>query len=486
MIYDAVLNYPPAWGNFPKRRLEQDICTRRKDEIEMMSNNECLSKVKELAGACETNNQIDSSLYSKYEVKRGLRDVNGNGVLTGLTDISEIRQNKLVDGKIVPCDGKLFYRGINVEDLIAGHVTEDRFGFEETTYLLLFGKLPSREELAEFCQLLAHYRKLPTGFVRDVVMKAPSPDMMNALAKSVLSLYAYDKNPDDISTENVLRQCLQLISVFPIISVYGYNSYIHYHKNKSLIIHQPKSELSTAENILRLLRPNKKYTKLEARVLDMSLVLHAEHGGGNNSTFTTHVVTSSGTDTYSTVAASLASLKGPKHGGANIKVVQMFDDLKKKVKHWDNEDEIISYLGDLLDKKAFDGKGLVYGMGHAVYSVSDPRARVFKSFVEQLSREKGRTAEYDLYSAVERLAPQVIAQKRQIYKGVSANVDFFSGFAYSMLDLPHQLYTPIFAIARISGWSAHRLEEIINAGKIIRPAYKSICSETPYVKLSDR
>lgn len=452
----------------------------------MLSNSQSVEQLKRLSGICKANGNIDPALYTKYDVKRGLRDVNGNGVLTGLTEISDIRQNKIVDGKPVPCDGKLFYRGINVEDLIAGYVAEERFGFEETTYLLLFGKLPTQNELDEFCNLLAFYRKLPAGFVRDIVMKAPSPDMMNALAKSVLSLYAYDKTPDDLSIENVLRQCLQLISVFPIISVYSYNSYIHYHKNQSLIIHQPKPELSTAENILRLLRPDKKYTRLEARVLDMALVLHAEHGGGNNSTFTTHVVTSSGTDTYSTIAASLASLKGPKHGGANIKVVQMFDDLKKHVKHWDDDDEILAYLRNILDKKAFDQKGLIYGMGHAVYSVSDPRARVFKGFVQQLSGEKGRTDEYDLYAAVERLAPKAIAEKRQIYKGVSANVDFFSGFAYSMLGLPEQLYTPIFAIARISGWSAHRLEELINAGKIIRPAYKSVGAEAQYIKMSDR
>ena len=452
----------------------------------MIRNTETAAMVKSLAEICVENGKIDPALYSKYDVKRGLRDVNGKGVLTGLTDISEIRQNKVVDGETVPCDGKLFYRGINVEDLIAGHVAEDRFGFEGTVYLLLFGRLPGAEELKSFCELLAHYRRLPAGFVRDVVMKAPSSDMMNALAKSVLSLYAYDKNPEDISIENVLRQCLQLIAVFPLISVYGYNAYIHFHKNKSLIIHQPKPELSTAENILRLLRPDKKYTKLEARVLDMALVLHAEHGGGNNSTFTTHVVTSSGTDTYSAIAAALGSLKGPRHGGANIKVVQMFDDLKKQVHNWSDDEEILAYLGRLLDKEAFDKKGLIYGMGHAVYSVSDPRARVFKSFVEQLSREKGREKEYDLYLAVERLAPKAIAAKRQIYKGVSANVDFFSGFAYSMLGLPHELYTPLFAVARIAGWSAHRIEELAGNGKIIRPAYMSVCTETPYVRLSDR
>lgn len=452
----------------------------------MISNHEILSRVNKLAQLCVDNSQIDPSLYAKYDVKRGLRDINGRGVLTGLTDISEIRQNKLVNGELVPCDGKLFYRGINVEDLISGHVAEDRFGFEETTYLLLFGKLPNKQELKEFCEVLAGYRRLPTNFVRDVLMKAPSQDMMNALAKSVLNLYAYDKDPDNTSPENVLRQCLQLISQLPILSVYSYNAYIHYHKNQSLIIHQPKPELSTAENILRLLRPDKSYTKLEARVLDMALVLHAEHGGGNNSTFTTHVVSSSGTDTYSTIAASLASLKGPRHGGANIKVVEMFSDIKKHVKHWNDEDEVSAYLLKILDKQVFDQKGLIYGMGHAVYSVSDPRARVFKGYVKQLSDEKGYQREYQLYSLVERLAPQVIAQKRKMFKGVSANVDFYSGLVYNMLGLPGQLYTPIFAIARIAGWSAHRIEELINTGKIIRPAYMSICQETPYTALEDR
>ena len=442
--------------------------------------------IERLAAKEAVDGKIDPKLYSKYNVMRGLRDVNGKGVLTGLTDISEIRQNKEVNGELIPCDGRLFYRGIDVEDLIAGHVKEDRFGFEETTYLLLFGRLPDEKELKEFGELLAHSRKLPHNFVRDVVMKATSPDMMNALAKGVLSLYAYDKDPDNIAIDNVLEQCLRLIAVFPVISVYGYNAYLHYHKNKSLIIHPPKPELSTAENILRLLRPDKKYTRLEARVLDMSLVLHAEHGGGNNSSFTTHVVTSSGTDTYSTIAAALASLKGPKHGGANIKVVQMIEDMKKNLKDWKDEKAVSNYLADILDKKVFDKQGLIYGMGHAVYSISDPRARVFKKFVEALSKEKGKSDEYELYTLIERLAPEVIAEKRKIFKGVSANVDFFSGFAYHMLGLPSQLYTPIFAIARITGWSAHRMEELINAGKIIRPAYKSISKEAKYVSLEKR
>ena len=442
--------------------------------------------IQKLADLCVANGQINPELYTKYDVKRGLRDINGKGVLAGLTEISEIRQNKIVDGKTVPCEGKLFYRGINVEDLIAGFMKDGRFGFEEVTYLLLFGRLPNKEQLKEFEALLAEYRTLPTNFVRDIILKAPSGDIMNVLARGVLTLYSYDSNANDISIENVLRQCLQLIAVFPMLSVYGYQSYSHYLENKSLFIHSPDPKLSTAENILLMLRPDSKYTALEAKVLDLALVLHAEHGGGNNSTFTTHVVTSSGTDTYSTIAAALSSLKGPKHGGANIKVVQMFDDIKEHVKDWKDDEEISAYLSKLLNKEAFDRAGLIYGMGHAVYSISDPRAVVLRSFVERLSKEKHVEEEYDLYSRIERLAPEVIGAQRKIYKGVSANVDFYSGFAYRMLDLPCELYTPIFAIARITGWSAHRLEELINAGKIIRPAYMSISKEQAYLPLNDR
>ena len=403
-----------------------------------------------------------------------------------LTDISEIRQNKIVDGKTVPTDGKLFYRGINVNDIIKGFLKDKRFGFEEVTYLLIFGKLPNVQELEEFTNLLAAYRTLPTNFVRDVVMKAPTSDMMNTLARSVLTLYCYDKNANDISISNVLRQCLQLISVFPLLSVYGYQAYNHYCCNQSLVIHVPDPKLSTAENILMLLREDKKYTELEAKVLDLALVLHAEHGGGNNSTFTTHVVTSSGTDTYSAIAAALSSLKGPKHGGANLKVVGMFEEMKREIKDWTDEEEIDVYLQKLLHKEAFDRSGLIYGMGHAVYSISDPRAIALKSFVKELAVEKGLEKEFTLYSNVERLAPIVIGREKKIYKGVSANVDFYSGFIYSMLGLPKELFTPIFAIARISGWSAHRLEELINASKIIRPAYKSVCDEKEYIPLSER
>lgn len=440
----------------------------------------------ELAQKCRDSSSIDGSLYTKYEVKRGLRDINGKGVLTGLTEISEIVSTKNVDGKSVPCEGKLYYRGIDIEEIVNGFLSEQRFGYEEAAYLLLFGELPNWGQLEKFREILGEYRSLPTSFVRDIIMKAPSHDMMNTLARSVLTLYSYDSRADDVSIENVLRQCLQLIAIFPMLSVYGYQAYSHYHDGKSLFIHSPLPELSTAENILRILRPDSSYTELEARILDLALVLHAEHGGGNNSTFTIHVVSSSGTDTYSAVAAALGSLKGPKHGGANIKVVQMFEDMKGKVKDWEDEDEIAHYLRALLHKEAFDKAGLIYGMGHAVYSLSDPRANVFKNFVQRLSEAKGKTKEFGLYSIVERLASQIIREERKIYKGVSANIDFYSGFVYSMLELPLELYTPIFAIARIAGWSAHRLEELINCGKIIRPAYKSVADNRPYVLMADR
>lgn len=443
-------------------------------------------EIRELTKKCVMHNQINPELYGKYDVKRGLRDINGKGVLAGLTEISEVRSSVLKDGVSVPCDGELFYRGINVKDIIDGFVKDKRFGFEEIVYLLLYGELPSKQQLDDFSKLLGEYRTLPTNFVRDVIMKAPSDDMMNTLAKSILTLHSYDSNANDISLDNVMRQCLQLIAVFPILSVYGFQAYNFYIGKQSFFIHLPDPEKSTAENILYLLRPDCKYTELEAKVLDIALVLHAEHGGGNNSTFTTHVVTSSGTDTYSAIAAALCSLKGPKHGGANIKVMKMFEDLKANVSDWSDDLAIEEYLTKLLHKEAFDKAGLIYGMGHAVYSISDPRARVFRKFVESLSQEKGRTEEFALYSKVEELAPKVIAKEKKIYKGVSANVDFYSGFAYSMLGLPMELYTPIFAVARIAGWSAHRMEELINAGKIIRPAYRSISAEREYTPLSDR
>ena len=447
---------------------------------------EITPEIQTLASFCTQNGTIDPTLYTKYDVKRGLRDLNGNGVLTGLTGISEIRSSKIVDGESVPAEGQLFYRGYNIEDLVRSMPADHSFGFEMTAYLLLFGELPTKEQLDLFIGQLSFYRTLPTNFVRDIIMKAPSGDMMNTLARSVLTMYSYDDTPDDVSVPNVLRQCLQLIALFPMLSVYGYQAYSHYVLDKSLFIHNPVPELSTAENLLHILRADGKYTELEARILDLALVLHAEHGGGNNSTFTMHVVTSSGTDTYSAVAASLASLKGPKHGGANIKVVQMFEDMKQNVRDWTDEEAVEAYLRALLHREAFDRAGLIYGMGHAVYSLSDPRANVFKHFVEMLSEEKGRHEEYALYAAVARLAPKVIGEERKIYKGVSANIDFYSGFVYSMLDLPLELYTPIFAISRIAGWSAHRIEELINAGKIIRPAYKSVKPRVDYVPLHDR
>lgn len=442
-------------------------------------------EIEALAGMSKENSRIDPGDYVKYDVKRGLRDLNGKGVLAGLTEVSDIVAKKVVDGQELPCEGKLYYRGVDVEDLVAGALKEGRFGFAETAYLLLLGKLPTKEELDGFTKQLAYYRSLPNNFVRDIILKAPSHDIMNSLARSVLNLASYDDRADDISLPNVMRQCVQLIALFPMLSVYGYQAW-NYKSGSSLYIHAPRPDLSAAENILTLLRADSSYSFWEAHVLDICLTLHAEHGGGNNSTFTTHVVTSSGTDTYSCMAAALASLKGPRHGGANIKVVQMFEDIKENVRDWKDEDEVRHYLQALLNKEAFDKAGLIYGMGHAVYSLSDPRANLLHSFVEKLSREKGRNEEYELYSLVERLGPEVIAGERKMYKGVSANVDFYSGFVYHMLDLPLELYTPIFAMARIAGWSAHRIEELINMGKIIRPAYKYVGTHTDYVPMDQR
>lgn len=455
-----------------------------------MSSNYNFSKVTPdivaLSELCRKNDGIDPELYTKYDVKRGLRDLNGKGVLAGLTEISEIISSKEVDGQTVPCDGELYYRGYSINDLVAGFTNEKRFGFEEITYLLLFGELPTSQQLSEFSDILANYRQLPTTFVRDIIMKSPSDDIMNGLARGVLTLYSYDDMPNDITIPNVLRQSLELIALFPLIAVYSYQAKAYYHDGDSFFIHQPVAEYSTAENILHMLRPDSSFSKLEAGILDLALVLHAEHGGGNNSTFTTHVVTSSGTDTYSAIAAALASLKGPKHGGANIKVTMMFEDMKDKLSDWEDEDAIRAYLVKLLHKEAFDRSGLIYGMGHAVYSVSDPRAAILRRAVKALSIEKKMEKEYALYNKIERLAPEVIAKERKIYKGVSANIDFYSGFAYSILGLPPELYTPIFAIARISGWSAHRIEELLNAGKIIRPAYKAVQPHNEYVPISDR
>lgn len=445
---------------------------------------EITEDIVKLTQKCENNSQIDPELYTKYEVRRGLRYPSGKGVLTGLTEIGEVKSYTIDDGEMIPCEGKLYYRGYDIEALVAGFNAEERFGFEEVIYLLLFGQLPTKEELEGFKRILADYRTLPTSFVRDIIMKAPSQDMMNTLARSVLTMYAYDERPDDTSLANVLRQCLQLIAIFPLLSVYGYQACNHYLNGHSLFIHTPPAELSMAETILYTLRPNRKYTPLEAKILDIALVVHAEHGGGNNSTFTTHVVSSSGTDTYSTMAASLGSLKGPRHGGANKKVSMMFEDMKQNIKNWTDEAEVTEYLKKVLDKKAFDNTGLIYGMGHAVYTLSDPRTTILKQYVKPLAEEKGMMEELKLYEIVERVAPTLLSHKRQ--RALSANVDFYSGFIYHMLGLPIELYTPIFAIARIAGWSAHRLEDIINTGKIIRPAYKNVAKHAKYVQLDER
>ena len=444
--------------------------------------------VNKLSLLCQENDKIEMQLYTKYQVKRGLRDENGKGVLAGLTKISTIYPDKKVNGEVVSERGELRYRGIDINELVEGFVSQNRYGFEEVAYLLLFGNLPSASELKQFKAELNARRTLPTNFVRDVIMKAPSANIMNSLARSILTLASYDEKADDISIENVLDQSLMLISVFPMIAIYAYHAYNHYDQGESMYIHNPKGDLSTAEVILKMLRPDQKYTKQEAQTLDMALVLHMEHGGGNNSTFTTRVVTSSGTDTYSTIAAALGSLKGPKHGGANIKVTKMMADMKEHLPKDYTEEDVRNYLTVVLNKQAFDHKGLIYGVGHAIYSNNDPRASIFKRYVSKLAEEKGSAAskEFELYSMVERIAPEVIAQKRKIYKGVSANIDFFSGFVYDMLGLPQELYTPIFAIARIVGWSAHRIEELVNTQKIIRPAYMEVTEDIEYVDLDER
>lgn len=444
-------------------------------------------EISNLSEICVNNNIIDKDLYKKFAVNRGLRDLNGNGVLTGLTEISEIKSKDFVNGQVVPIDGELIYRGYNIYDIVNDLIKDDRFGFEEITYLLLMGELPDKKQLADFKNILNGYTKLPTSFARDVIMKAPSENMMNSLARSVLTLYSYDNNPDDTSLPNVLRQCLQLIAMFPQLTVYSYQAYDYYIKgNKSFFMHDPNPDYSIAENILHMLRPDSKFTHLEAKILDIALILHAEHGGGNNSSFTTHVVTSSGTDTYAAISAALGSLKGPKHGGANIKVCGMLDNIKENVKDWNDMEEIERYIQKILNKEAFDKAGLVYGIGHAVYSKSDPRANVFKQFVQTLSKEKHREDEFELYNSIAKIAPKLISGSKKMYKGVSANVDFYSGFVYEMLGIPRELFTPLFAIARISGWSAHRMEELINAGKIIRPAYKAVGERREYIPFSER
>lgn len=442
-------------------------------------------RLAELVKYCMISGQLDLNLYEEYDVKRGLRESDGKGVLTGLTEISDVVAFKTENGKKVPQEGELYYQGYNIMDLQKGFVNR-RFNFEEIIYLLLFGALPNKQQLHSFIDILAQYRELPNKFVRDVIMKAPSMDVMNALQRSVLTLYSYDENPDDVTIQNVLKQCLSLIATFPLISVYAYHSYQHYHNDKSLVIRYPDPELSTAENILRILRADGKYTELEARVLDIALIIHADHGGGNNSTFTTHVVSSTGTDTYSAIAASLGSLKGPKHGGANLKVENMFDEIKANVRNWGNEDAIREYLLKIMNKEAFDKTGLIYGMGHAVYTLSDPRAVILKEYARSLAIEKGRTDEFELYEKVERIASELLTNRKKLHKPICCNVDFYSGFVYSMLDIPKQMFTPIFAISRIAGWSAHRIEELVNEGKIIRPAYKYVGHHREYMDLDDR
>ncbi|MCC8102777.1 MAG: citrate/2-methylcitrate synthase [Clostridiales bacterium] len=442
-------------------------------------------KLTELARYCLTSSEFDLNLYAEYDVKRSLRESDGKGVLTGLTEISDVVAFRTEKGKKIPADGELYFQGYNIMDLKDGF-TDRRFNYEEVVYLLLFGALPNRQQLDSFLEILAQYRELPNKFVRDVIMKAPSQNLMNALQKSVLTLYSYDDNPDDISIPNVLKQSLSLIATLPLISVYAYHAYQHYNNDESLVIRYPDPKLSTAENILRTLRPDGQYTELEARVLDIALVIHAEHGGGNNSTFTTHVVTSTETDTYSAISASLGSLKGPKHGGANLKVEQMFADIREHVRDWENEDQLRDYLQKIIRGQAFDGRGLIYGMGHAVYTLSDPRAVILKEYAKTLSEAKGLTREFALYENVERLAREVLTSEKNLHKPICCNVDFYSGFVYSMLGIPRELFTPIFAISRMAGWSAHRMEELVNGGKIIRPAYKYVGHHVPYLPLEKR
>ncbi len=453
--------------------------------MDMKHNKDLSEKVSLLENELMNNHRIDPNLYEKYDVKRGLRDKNGKGVLTGLTEVSDVCSFTSHNGEQVPIDGELYYQGVNVMDLIKG-MENRRFGFEETTYLLLFGTLPTQEQLDMFLKIMFEMQTLGGRFVRDVIMKASNPNIMNAMQRCILTLYSYDSSPDDITPQNVFRQSLELINKLPLIAVYSYHSYCHFRKGETLLIRNPRKGLSLAENILLMLRPDGKYTELEAKVLDVALILHAEHGGGNNSTFTTHVVTSSGTDTYSSLAASIGSLKGPRHGGANLKVQEMFDDMKANIQDWCDEDEISSYLEQILDKKVFDRSGLIYGMGHAVYTLSDPREVILKDYAMKLAAEKGLSEEFNFYDRIEHLASALIMERRKVCKHVCANVDFYSGFVYNMLGIPKELFTPIFAIARISGWSAHRLEELLNTNKIIRPAYKYVGEHVDYTPITKR
>ena len=475
-----------------RKRGQADACPQDKggtmtDYNNMNLYSQITPEIRALADICRKNNNIDPELYAKYDVKRGLRDVNGKGVLTGLTEIAEVKSYTIDDDEMVPCPGKLYYRGYDIEDLVNGCIDRKRMGFEEVAYLLMFGFLPTQETLISFNHIVGNYRSLPTTFVRDIIMKAPSSDMMNTLARCVLTMYAYDDNPDDISIENVLRQCTQLMALMPVFAAYGFQTYEHYIKGNSLFIHQTDPDMSTAETILHLLRPDGKFDEFEAFVLDLCLILHADHGGGNNSAFTTRVVTSSHTDTYSAISAGLAALKGPRHGGANIKVMKMMDYLKDAIKDWDDDDEIRYNLEQLSDGEAFDRSGLIYGIGHAVYSMSDPREEILKGFVTKLAGKKGCEDVFTLYDNVERIAKEVIIKKHKMYRAnICANVDFYSGFVYEMLGIPRELYTPLFAIARTAGWSAHRIEELVCNGKIIRPAYKSVTKHTKYIPMEER
>ena len=442
--------------------------------------------IERLGTIVEENDKIDPELYKKYNVKRGLRDLDGTGVLVGLTEIGDVRAYIFDEEEKVPTEGRLFYRGIEINDFVHGFQSEKRMGFEECCYLLLLGELPDSKQLMEFCDLLGELRTLPSGFTEDMILKAPSKDVMNKLARSVLAAYSYDGNPDDMSIKNTLRQCIELIARFPTMVAYGYQAKSHYHEGKSLFIHSPKKHLSTAENFLHMIRPDSNYTASEAEMLDLALVLHAEHGGGNNSTFVAHVVTSTGTDTYSAIAAAIGSLKGPQHGGANLKVMGMMEEIKSNVKDWDDEEEIAAYLTKIMKKEAFDRTGLIYGVGHAVYTVSDPRTILLKQKAENLAREKGLEKEYQLYTQIEKLAPEVFSREKKSDKVICANVDFYSGFVYKSLNIPTELFTPIFAVGRIAGWCAHRIEELVNGGRIIRPAYKSVIGKRGYIPLDKR
>ena len=433
----------------------------------------------------EKENYINPKLYRDYNVKRGLRDEDGRGVLTGLTRVAEIQSYTVTeDEHILPADGVLYYRGIDCRELVKGSEARGRFAFEEAAYLLLFGQLPGQAQLDAFCGQLASYRTLPTNFFRDIIMKAPPQDLMNTMQRAILTLYCYDDKANDTGLENVLRQSLQLLSNMPVLAIYAYQAW-RYYTGESLFIHVPQPELSTAENFLRMLREDRSYTDLEARTLDVALVLHADHGGGNNSTFTNHVVTSSGTDTYSAIASAMASLKGPRHGGANSKVMAMMEDIKEHVSDWRDEGAIGEYLTKILDKDAFDGSGLIYGLGHAVYTRSDPRCEVFRAYVQRLAAEKGRDLDLALYENVERVGKELLMERRN-RKAISTNIDFYSGLVYEMLGLPKELYTPLFAVARISGWSAHRMEELSAGGKLIRPRYECVEGRREYIPMEER